>query len=727
MKKTIRRSAALGISMGLIFLSSICHSQSTLSVNYADIDNHRGKIFNFWGVENKIFSGRVETQGEFRGEQRKLNFIRTLGGWRTNIEGTPTKDFSGDLYSRENNNDDFDFNQLIEKIREYRENGIRVNQIVLDNPPWDFQNDYTLVDSPDGINFLKSTEIETYGNAIPPDRPNTWSEFIEATVQRLVDEFGATTVAQWRFRVGSEIDTPGHWAGTATEFFDHYRRTLNAVKSVLPNATVGVHFREATFAATQNGSPRLDYTGTAITSFGNRFIDWAQENDVDYDFFGVSYYPFFNRLEGGLGGLDPIAWYDNAVKPFQDNPNFKRGTPIEVHEFWLFTNFSSGVIVNVGTSHGAAFMVRLARMAYERGVRQINQWGNGSIGRLYSPQRIALGILDTMVGEERYRYTSNLNTQNSNVIDAVFSTPNTSNPRTFNALLSNYSHRPGYAARNEPVNIRMTLPVQPNTPYEYRIIAYGRNQSGFNQLKEMDSNYRTNERNGGWIDNRANATYGSTRRSIAGSRQVRRTRLTQLESDANTLTEFNSVTPGRWIAATTQTGTRSNRSLANIQLELESFMAAKVEVRLTSITSPTDISGSWYKIRNIETGLYLDGNNRTLSSSQSQTGFDKQWQFIKQGQYYNIDIRKEFGIGTGILRTSASENDIIITDLTPRNDADKTFDIIEISEDVYSIRSKNINRFLQIDNNNLINVTSNRPGSNRNARWELIRVAAVSP
>jgi len=722
---------AIGAYVGLSFLPSIGLAQSIFNVNYANRDDQRGEIVNFWSVENKIFSGRVETEGEFRGETRKLNFIRTLGGWRTSIDGAAAKDFSGDLYSRENNRDVFDFDQMIDKIREYRANGIRVNQIVLDNPPWDFQNDHTFVDQPNGVNYLRSTEIETYGNAIPPDKPNVWSDFISATTQRLVDEFGAATVAQWRFRVGSEIDTPGHWAGTATEFFNHYRRTLDAVRSVLPNAIVGVHFREATFAAQRNGVPRLDYRGNAITSFGNRFIDWAARNNVDYDFFGVSYYPFFNRLTGGLGGLDPIRWYDDAVAPFKNNPNFRDGVPFEIHEYWLFTNFGQGVIVNVGTSHGSAFMVRLARMAYERNVRQINMWGHGSIGDLYSPQRMALGMLNTMVGERRYRYTSTQNTRNNNVLDAVFSTNTAGNTPAYNAIISNYSHRPAYAPDSERVNVRMTLPVAPNTRYEYRVIPYGREQSGFNQLKELNTHYRTNERDGGWIDNRANATYGATRRSIAGSGQLRRSRLAQLERDANTLVAYNTITPGRWVGArTAQLGDANGRSLAAININLESFMLAKVEVRLVETNEPqatpapvatNDLSGTWYKIKNIATNRYWDGNASQLDTNTSQSGFDKQWRFIKQGEYYNIDIRKTAGNNTGILRTVGSSDSVIVTNLSPRNDADKRFDIIEIANGVYSIRSTNTDRFLE-DRSGAVRPTSNRPGSNRNARWSLIRV-----
>lgn len=719
-------SKALGAFIGASILSSAGIAQSTLSVNYADSDNERGKIFNFWSVENKIFSGRIETESEFRGEPRKLNFIRTLGGWRTSIDGQPAKDFSGDLYSRENGNDVYDFDQLIDKIRQYRANGLRINQIVLDNPPWDFQNDHTFVDSFDGVNFLRSTEIETYGNALPPDRRRAWSEFIEATVQRLVDEFGASTVQQWRFRVGSEIDTPGHWAGTAPEFFNHYKRTLDAVRSVLPNAIVGVHFREATFEAKSGGQPRLDYRGNEITSFGNRFIDWAHRNNVDYDFFGVSYYPFFNRLEGGLGGLDPIKWYDDAVGPFKDNPNRRSDAPFEIHEFWLFTNFGQGVIVNVGTSHGSAFMVRLAKMAHERNVRQINMWGHGSIGELYSPQRMALGMLNTMVGETRYRYTDNLNTDNGNVIDAIFSSNNEGNTSTFNALISNYSHIPAYARNDEPVNVRMTLPVAPNTRYEYRIIPYGREQSGFNQLKDMNANYRTNVRNGGWIDNRVNATYGTPRRSIAGTGQLRRTRLAQLEEDANTLISYNNLTPERWISAnTTRIGNASSRSLATIDLDLESFMTAKIEVRLVEAGSSAnnDLSGAWYKIKNVETGRYWDGNMESLDTSNSQSGFDKQWRFVKQGDYYNIDIRKEAGNNTGILRTIGSSDTVIVTNRTPRDDGDKKYDIVEIADGVFTIRATNTDSFLE-DRGNSVQTTSNRPGSNRNARWSLIRVGS---
>jgi hypothetical protein len=150
-------------------------------------------------------------------------------------------------------------------------------------------------------------------------------------------------------------------------------------------------------------------------------------------------------------------------------------------------------------------------------------------------------------------------------------------------------------------------------------------------------------------------------------------------------------------------------------------MLAKVEVRLVE-DSANDFGDAWYKILNVETGRFLDGNNADLVTSASQTGFDKQWKFVPQGDLYNIDIRKNSGTGTGILRTVGSDSSIIVTNRTPRNDGDKKFDIVEISDGVFTIRSTNTDKFLQNSTDDTVDGTSNRPGMNRRARWRLIRV-----
>lgn len=145
----------------------------------------------------------------------------------------------------------------------------------------------------------------------------------------------------------------------------------------------------------------------------------------------------------------------------------------------------------------------------------------------------------------------------------------------------------------------------------------------------------------------------------------------------------------------------------------------------TSGGSTTDVSGSWFTLRNVATNRYMDGNGENVGTSTSSSGHDKQFRFVKRGDFYNIDIRKSSGTGTGIMRTVASENRLKITNLSPRSDGDKLYDVRRISDGVYSIRATNANKYLQNNTSNTVTLTTKAPSSNNRARWRFNRIASA--
>ena len=578
------RIQTIQLALSFTLFTTFAFSQSSLNCDFSNPDNKRDKTFNFWDIENKIFSGPITTvaksQVDNGGRARNLNYVRTLGGWRKTENGQPAKDFSGDLATFQNGAYVYDPTKMINKLKQYLANGVVINQIVLDNPPWVFQRGLNFVEEINNVDYLKSTEIETYGNAIPPNNNTEWRKFIRVVMNALVDEFGLETVESWRFRGGSEIETSGHWAGTKEQYFTHYRIITEEVKRAAPNAKVGAHLREASFA-----SNKINYKGQQVKSFGREFITWTKRNNVPYDFIGVSYYPFFNRQEGGLGGLDVFKYYDDGIKPLTSNPDFNKSASLEIHEFWLFTNFGRGLLVNVGTSHGSAFFVKLARLAYERNVKKINQWGYGKIGRLLSPQRMAMKLLKSILNQDRYNYRADLETQNSNTIDAIFTTTTADNNVRYNAIVSNYSNRPAYSDTKERVVVNMQLPFNTGQPYQYRVITYGKNECGFNQLKDKSTNYSLTEAQGGWLKNGVNGTYGHISKAMGGTGATRRSRMVTVETDANTLQRYNTFQASDWIDGVTKNINGTNtRSRFTAVLNLESFMVQKIEVKLQDAT-----------------------------------------------------------------------------------------------------------------------------------------------
>ncbi|MFP5303633.1 hypothetical protein R2R70_20865, partial [Cobetia sp. SIMBA_158] len=86
-----------------------------------------------------------------------------------------------------------------------------------------FQRGYNFVNEPDGIHYLAKDRVGVYGNGLPPKDAKAWHNYISAFIKHLVSTYGEEKVNNWRFRIGSEIDTrPQHWAATQEEFFKHY-------------------------------------------------------------------------------------------------------------------------------------------------------------------------------------------------------------------------------------------------------------------------------------------------------------------------------------------------------------------------------------------------------------------------------------------------------------------------------------------------------------------------
>jgi hypothetical protein len=146
----------------------------------------------------------------------------------------------------------------------------------------------------------------------------------------------------------------------------------------------------------------------------------------------------------------------------------------------------------------------------------------------------------------------------------------------------------------------------------------------------------------------------------------------------------------------------------------------------TNTSQPTDLTKGWYKIKNLETGRYLRSvKKKSIVAASVNTGNDKQWRFVKSGNFYNIDSRTT-STGSGILR--AKQNDIIGTQKTaPKADVDKVWSINEVSDPrgTYRIELKNTNRYIynKTSNGNKV-IELNTKVGNR-SKWYLEPVTAA--
>lgn len=86
----------------------------------------------------------------------------------------------------------------------------------------------------------KRTVFHYKGNVTPPKEYQRWEKLIRDFVLFLIDRYGKEEVESWYFEVWNEPDLRGFfWTGSKEEYFQLYRSTVKAIKSVDSNIRVG--------------------------------------------------------------------------------------------------------------------------------------------------------------------------------------------------------------------------------------------------------------------------------------------------------------------------------------------------------------------------------------------------------------------------------------------------------------------------------------------------------
>ncbi len=116
------------------------------------------------------------------------------------------------------------------------------------------------------------TAFHYKANVTPPLYFAQWEDLIRSLVQHLADRYGREEVAQWFFEVWNQPNLPFCWAGTQEQYFELYRRSAAAVKSV--------------DAAFRVGGP-----ASARDGWVTDLIAFCRESDAALDFISTHHYP----------------------------------------------------------------------------------------------------------------------------------------------------------------------------------------------------------------------------------------------------------------------------------------------------------------------------------------------------------------------------------------------------------------------------------------------------
>ena len=534
------------------------HGEVQIAADFTNKDHQRQDLHDMWNVVNRRKLDAERGALDLREGDLRLNLIRIIGGatttWTGDMDGAK-KDFDYDpiLWDEEKKKYIYHMDRLKARFDRIIHGDKRpIHQVAIDKPPWAFQRGYTFIPEGknDGQHFRKNEEISEYGNALPPSDPEKYYKFIQEVMKLLMKEY-PNLYKTWRYRIHTEVESHGHWAGTEKEFVEYYANTVRAIRSVYPEAKVGLHTHKATFG--QNGKARINYKGEAVASYADALIEYCHENpDVMYDFWGISHY---NELN--MPGQRKLDWFDEYFGPFVNHPKWNPRTILSVDEASVIVSMQP--FSHCTTSHREAYNVGISKLLYERydtGFRHVHMEDN----RKGDEPWPAPDIVSTMIGKTRWQSRSSGKPLiEGNLIDALVAREK-SNER-FDVLIYNYNEISLEYQNHEPVTVALTTPAPAGTRMRYRKMVYGKDQNAFQTflLKEPASGWIKQ----GWDRN------GDPRRILN-------------EDGEAAWKTFTNPNPRKWTpwmeVITLARNDGGEGSVAAIKTELPSFAFEKIEV-----------------------------------------------------------------------------------------------------------------------------------------------------
>lgn len=219
------------------------------------------------------------------------------------------------------------------------------------------------------------------GNVTPPRSLANWGSFIRQFVQHLIQRYGASEVRQWYFEVWNEPNLPSFWSGTQAQYFEFYRTTAGAVKSV--------------DSAIKIGGP-----ATSAVQWIPEFLEYCFRTGTALDFVSTHLYAGDDQKlifgeENKYSQNDVIPAGMAQVRAQID------ATPFKGAELWLseWSSDSPAMIVDVisrcmQVCHGMSHW-ELSGVFEELGVPSwiLNEENNG--WGLFAPRNIALPAFNT--------------------------------------------------------------------------------------------------------------------------------------------------------------------------------------------------------------------------------------------------------------------------------------------------------------------------------------------
>lgn len=587
-----------------LFIFTLCcisflgmEAQVTLSTDFTSDTDKKEALHEIWDVANRISpqngsNVRVGTD---------INLVRMIGGIVKKVDGVKVPDLDYDPVSYDSINHVYVYNwePLISRLSKIVNGQTKIHQLVLDQVPWAFQHGYEFIPegTTDNIHFREDERVSIYGNSLPAADKEAYHAFIKAMIEKLVDTFGEEEVMSWRFRVGSEIETPDHWFGTKEDFINHFANTEKAVRSVLPDAKIGLHTRTPGFVY-KSGVPK-NYKGEPFASFVDGLIEYCADSSVQYDFWGISDYVLIN----GEKYRDLSTKYDDYFKDMQEHPKWNADCTLDMMEYSTVIEMNppdGGVYLNCATSHKDLIELGLSHMFLRKGIDKIFRWGLRTSGDL-GP----IDELRQMVGQVRYETTlSGSPKTSSNQLDAIYA----KNATGYDVIVYNNNANSLNYVADEAVSISFTTDLPVGDKLYYRNNTFGREQNKLQQflLKEGSSTVMSE-----WDEK------GDPSRTLTDAGYEK----------YQAFTDFKTIVFNEWKSVVTVPRTDGGTgSMVLVEADIASFSYKKFEFRLESdfvtAIAPTKVlwtsSDDFYSWASRTSGMDVNTDNDKLTLTFSE-------------------------------------------------------------------------------------------------------------
>lgn len=183
-------------------------------------------------------------------------------------------------------------------------------------------------------------------NTSPPKSYDDWGAFIKQFVLFLVNRYGINEVAQWPLEVWNEPNLGVFWSGKQADYFQLYKATATAIKSIDPRLQVG--------------GP-----ATSATDWLPEFLEFAATDNVPVDFVTTHIYPGDNQEKlFGPGPKRPIP---------QVIPDGLKAARAKVNASRLGANGKLPIYLNEWSSDSPAIICHVLSVAIEQ-VQMMSHW-----------------------------------------------------------------------------------------------------------------------------------------------------------------------------------------------------------------------------------------------------------------------------------------------------------------------------------------------------------------